>query len=162
MHREFHDRRRSHPRKGPDIATGKAERGAGFYRVAPNAVTCAQRAKEKLAGPLGGVQHRSLKSVPAERDRFPLPLSAARIALTVTALGILTSKGNAFSAATRTSNIRTAPDTETLIPASVFAAFCLVSSSTRTKTLAGMSVAVSGAVRMLLVRVAAEKALPFE
>ena len=30
------------------------------------------------------------------------------------------------------------------------------------KTLAGMSVSVSGAVRMLLVRVAAEKALPFE
>ena len=34
-----------------------------------------------------------MKSASAERDRFPLPLSAARIALTVVGLGIFTSKG---------------------------------------------------------------------
>jgi hypothetical protein len=45
----------------------------------------------------------SLKNAAAERDRFPFPLSAARIALTVVALGVPTSKGKALSAATRTS-----------------------------------------------------------
>ncbi len=69
-------------------------------------------------------QFSSLKSAPADRDRLPVPLSAARIAFTVAAFGMRTSKGRAFSAATRTSNMRTASDTEMPIPASVFAGFC--------------------------------------
>jgi hypothetical protein len=55
-----------------------------------------------------------------------LPLSAARIALTAVAQGILTSQGSAFSAATRIRNMRTASDTKMPIPAGVFAAFRLV------------------------------------
>ena len=54
------------------------------------------------------------------------------MALTVMGLGIFTSKGSAFSAATRTSNMRTASETEMPIAASVFAALCFVFSSTRT------------------------------
>src|SRR5689334_19486342 len=49
-----------------------------------------------------------------------LPRSAARMALTVVAFGTFTSKGSAFSAATRTRSMRTASDTEIPIPASAF------------------------------------------
>ena len=75
---------------------------------------------------------RCLKSAPAETRRFPLPRSAARIAFTVVAFGTFTSNGRAFSAATRTSSMRTASDREIPILASVFAALCFVFSSTRT------------------------------
>ena len=93
------------------------------FKTGPNASRCGVR-NDQIP--------RSLKSAPAERDRFPLPLSGAPIAFTVLAFGIFTSKGRAFSAATRTSNMRTASDTEMPIAASVFAALCLVFSSTRT------------------------------
>ena len=72
-----------------------------------------------------------LENAMADGERLPLPLSAARIAFTVMALGTLTSNGSAFSAATRTGNMRTAPDSAMPIPARVFAALCLVFSSTR-------------------------------
>src|SRR5580692_5929724 len=72
---------------------------------------------------------RSLNSSPADVKRLPFPLSAARSALTVVALGIFTSNGSAFSAATRTSSMRTASDTEIPIPANAFVALCLVFSS---------------------------------
>jgi hypothetical protein len=78
---------------------------------------------------------RSLKSASGVLNRFPSPRSAACIALTVVALGTLTRKGNAFSAATRTSRIRTASETDMPIAASVFAALFFTFSSTRMCTI---------------------------
>src|ERR1700733_4181040 len=70
-----------------------------------------------------------------ERNRLPCFLSAACIALTVVVFGTRTSKGSAFSAATRTNIIRTASETDMPILASVADASSFTFSSTRTWTI---------------------------
>ena len=81
---------------------------------------------------------RSLRSASTDFTRLPSPRSNDWIALAVTALGTLTSKGIAFSAATRTSSIRTASETESPIAASDFAARSLVFWSIRVCTIVVM------------------------
>src|SRR5664280_640346 len=78
---------------------------------------------------------KSLNRARGDSKRFPSRRLAAWRAFAVVALGTLTSNGKALSAATRTSNMRTASDTDIPMAASVFAAFFFTFSSTRMWTI---------------------------
>src|SRR4029077_3857757 len=64
-----------------------------------------------------------------------LPLRASCIAVAVAAFGTFTSKGRAFSTATRVNRTRTASDTDNPMAANVLAARVLIRFSTRTWTI---------------------------
>ena len=118
-----------------DPLSGNSD-GTGRTSFSGNLLPSTRIDSRRSWAPLIGVRNdqipNSLRSALAEPCRFPFARSAARIAFTVVAFGTRTSNGNAFSAATRTSSMRTASDTEIPIPAKVLAAFSLVFSSTRT------------------------------
>jgi len=75
---------------------------------------------------------RTLNASDELRTLLPSFRSADRMALMVVALGTDTSNGNAFSAATLTSNMRTASETDSPIAFRASAADSFTFSSTRT------------------------------